>query len=116
AGGYKAKAGQGLRLLDVPVAEPYGAWNELHGYASGACLSDAIRDGAAQHYGHAGRAFVSALIHVMPDDSDLSAKLQVVVGRFGAAGGQETRAARIFGLCALAGELATQAGIVPWEP
>jgi len=116
AGGYEAKAGQGLRLLDVPVAETYGAWDELHGYASGASLSDAIRDGAARHYGHAGRAFVDALIYAMPNDGDLSARLQVMVAKFGATGGQETRAARIFGVCGLAGELATQAGIVPWKP
>ncbi|MBV2181605.1 MAG: DUF927 domain-containing protein [Castellaniella sp.] len=115
AGGFEAKAGQALRLLDVPVTGAYGAWDELHGFASGAGLSDAIRDGAAQHYGHAGRAFVQALIEVMADGGDLAPRLQAIVTKFGAAGGQETRAARIFSLCALAGELATQAGIVPWK-
>lgn len=116
AGGFEAKAGQGLRLLDVPVTGTYGAWDDLHGFASGAGLSDAIRDGAAQHYGHAGRAFVLALIEALAQDGDLSGRLAMLVGRFRAAGGQETRAARIFALCALAGELATQAGIVPWKP
>lgn len=114
AGGYEAKAGQSLRLLDVPVAGVYGAWDNLHGFPTGGGLSDAIRDGAARHYGHAGRAFVRALIGEVADD-DLSTRLQTIVGGFGAADGQESRAARIFGLCALAGELATQAGIVPWE-
>ena len=116
AGGYEAKAGQSLRLLDVPVVGAYGAWDELHGFSAGGGLSDAIRDGAAQHYGHAGRAFVRALIDEVANDGDLSARLQSLVSKFGAADGQESRAARIFGLCALAGELATQAGIVPWPP
>ncbi|CDM23991.1 DNA primase, phage-associated [Castellaniella defragrans 65Phen] len=115
AGGYEAKAGQSLRLLDVPVAGVCGAWDNLHGFPTGGGLSDAIRDGAARHYGHAGRAFVRALIGEVADDDDLSTRLQTIVGGFGAADGQESRAARIFGLCALAGELATQAGIVPWE-
>lgn len=39
AGGYEAKAGQALRLLDIPITGAYGAWDELHGLASGqACL------------------------------------------------------------------------------
>jgi len=116
AGGYEAKAGQALRLLDVPITGTYGAWDELHGLASGAALSDAIRDGATRHYGHAGRAFVAALIKHFADGLELSGRLEAIINKFGAAAGQETRGARVFALCALAGELATGAGIVPWQP
>jgi len=115
AGGFEAKAGQALRLLDVPITGTYGAWDELHGHASGAGLSDAIRDGATAHYGHAGRAFVNALITAFDDGLDLSIRLERIIERFGAADGQETRGARVFALCAMAGELATGAGIVPWK-
>lgn len=115
AGGYEAKAGQALRLQDVPITGIYGAWDELHGFASGAALSDAIRDGATQHYGQAGRAFVAALIKHFADGLELSGRLEAIINKFGAADGQETRGARVFALCALAGELATGAGIVPWQ-
>lgn len=114
SGGFEAKAGQGLRLLDVPITGTHGAWDDLHGLASGAALSDAIRDGATQHYGHAGRAFVQALIG--DEGLELSDKLQALVDRLGAVDGQEIRAARVFALCGMAGELAREAGIVPWEP
>lgn len=115
AGGFEAKAGQALRILDVPATGAHGAFDELHGFASGAALSDAIRDGATRHYGHAGRAFVHDLVACFADGLDLSGELETVIGRMGAADGQETRAARVFALCAIAGELATGAGIVPWE-
>ena len=115
-GGFEVKAGQGLRLLDVPVSGQYGAWDELHGLASGAAFSDAVRDGAARHYGHAGPAFVRALIAAGADGGELSAKLDAVVQSMGAADGQETRGARVFALCAVAGEMAASAGVVPWQP
>lgn len=116
AGGYEAKAGQALRLLDIPITGAYGAWDELHGLASGASLSDAIREGSTQHYGHAGRAFVRVLINQFAEGLELSSRLEAIINKFGAVDGQETRGARVFALCALAGELATGAGIVPWKP
>lgn len=115
AGGLRANVGQTLRLLDTPaVTGTYGAWNKLHGLATGRALSDAIRNGAARHYGHAGPAFVRALIG-MGSDLDLPGRLEAVLARFDAAG-QEVRAARVFALCALAAEMAAGARIVPWSP
>lgn len=114
AGGLEPKAGQSLRLLDVPITGVHGAWDELHGHAGGAALSDAIRDGAKTHYGHAGPAFVRALIEAQ--DLDLAPQLQAVVERIAPGDGQEMRAARVFAMCAVAGEIATSAGIVPWQP
>ena len=35
-GGHRAKAGQAVRLLDIPVAQAHGAWDDLHGATSGA--------------------------------------------------------------------------------
>lgn len=115
AGGFEAQAGQSLRLLDMPITGRYGVWDDLCGMESGAALSDTVRDGAAQHYGHAGRAFVRVLVQMQRDGIDLPVRLQALIRLFRSAGGQETRAARIFAVCALAGELATDAGIVPWQ-
>jgi len=113
AGGFEAKAGQSLRILDIhTTGRPYGAWDTTRGLVNGAALSDAIRNAAAQHYGHAGPAFVRALLDA--PDMDIAKAHQEIIAHMGAADGQETRAARVFALCALAGETAARAGILPW--
>lgn len=60
-GGHRIKAGQTVRLLDVPAQRTYGAWDTLHQHASGTAFSDALKREAATHYGHAGRAFLEKL-------------------------------------------------------
>jgi len=116
AGGFEAKAGQSVRMLDIPVAGKYGIFDELHGHASGAGLSQAIRDAAAKHYGHAGRAFVGALIEERRDGLNEAEALAAIERKFGDLDGQEGRAARMLAISALAGEIAIAAGILPWEP
>jgi putative DNA primase/helicase len=37
------KAGQGVRMLDVPVSGKHGAFDELHGHTSGAEFADALK-------------------------------------------------------------------------
>lgn len=114
-GGHRVKAGQAVRLLDVPAARRYGAWDDLHGLPSGTAFSDAIKRAAATHYGHAGRAFLRHLTH---DNRDLCVMLERIKALpwFQAASGegQERRAAARFALLALAGELATEYGITGW--
>jgi putative DNA primase/helicase len=61
--------------------------------------------------GHAGPAFVRAII----GRTDLSDRLWVVLSQFGATEAQQLRGARIFAVAALAGELAVEAGILPWD-
>ena len=60
-GGHRAKAGQAVRLLDIPAARAFGAWDTLHGLPSGTAFSDAIKRAAVKHHGHAGRAFLEKL-------------------------------------------------------
>ncbi|WP_245621136.1 DUF927 domain-containing protein [Paraburkholderia ferrariae] len=115
AGGFEAKAGQELRILDVPVQGRHGLFEELHGRASGSALSDEIRNQSAQHYGHAGPMFVEALVKALRGGLALSDELQAITNQLGAAEGQERRAARTFALCALAGELATRWSVVRWD-
>jgi len=104
-----------LRLLDIPIFGKFGAWDNLHGFSSGAAFSDAIRQSAATHYGHAGRAFLEKLTR---DDRDFGEWLE----RFRAlpefsienGEGQDKRGASRFALLALAGSLATEYGITGW--
>jgi putative DNA primase/helicase len=114
-GGHRAKAGQAVRLLDIPVAQAYGAWDDLHGATNGAAFSDALKRAAAQHHGHAGRAFLEKLTR---DKRDFCLKLDefkaLPIFATDGSEGQDKRAAGRFALIGMAGELATEYGITGW--
>jgi putative DNA primase/helicase len=113
--GQQVKAGQSMRLLDVPAAQTYGAWGDLHDVVSPAAFSDAIKRSAGLHYGHAGRAFLEKLTF---DTSDYCVELDKLkaLPLFATDGseGQDKRAAGRFALIGLAGELATEYGLTGW--
>ena len=115
-GGHRAKAGQAVRLLDVPVDRQHGAWDNLHGMADGREFSDAIKTAATEHHGHAGREFLERLTR---DARDFAAYLErfKTLPEFAPddAEGQEKRAASRFALVAMAGELATEYGLTGWN-
>lgn len=114
-GGHRAKAGQAVRLLDIPAARVYGAWDTLHDLPSGTAFSDAIKRAAVTHHGHAGRAFLEKLTR---DEQDFCALLErfKALAEFSAVGGegQDKRAAGRFALLAAGGEMATEYGITGW--
>jgi len=115
AGGYKAKAGQTVRLLDLPMKGTFGVWDDLHGAKSGQALSDALRKEALLNHTHAGRAFLENLT---VEKSDLLAMFEEVKksALFATEGieGQEKRAAARMALIGMAGELATEYGLTGW--
>lgn len=116
--GQRIKAGQAVRLLDIPVHRTHGAWDTLHGHASGPAFSDAIKRGARQQHGTAGRAFLEKLTR---DTQDMAQRLEVIKAELlGSAStdpgdGQPARAAARLAVLALAGELATAYGITGWQ-
>lgn len=114
-GGMRPKAGQEIRMLDVPVMRQFGCWDDLCGRKNGAILSDAIKDAAITHYGRAGRAFLECLTH---DQQSFSSRLDEIKGlpEFSCPNseGQHKRAAKRFAIVALAGEIATEYGITGW--
>lgn len=115
AGGQRIKAGQSMRLLDIPVVGAFGAWNDLHGLSSGSAFSDALRRASSTHYGHAGREFLENLTR---EERDLGKYFEQfkALKQFSTEGGegQDKRASARFALLALAGELATEYGITGW--
>jgi putative DNA primase/helicase len=115
-GGHRVKAGQSVRLLDVPAQRTFGAWDNLHQFDTGTAFSDALKIEAATHYGHAGRAFLEKLTR--DHDVSFSDALDTIKAKpeFQAPGGegQAKRAAGRFAVLALAGELATGYGITGW--
>lgn len=115
-GGFRTKAGQAVRLLDIPAVRRHGCFDELHGFHSGTALSDAIKRVAATYYGRAGRAFLERLTHDRRDMAGLLERLKALPAfNPSDAEGQDSRAASRFALLALAGELATEYGITGWS-
>lgn len=113
--GQRVKAGQAVRLLDIPVQRLHGAWDNLHGHPNGPAFSDAIKRASRQQYGTAGRAFLEKLSR---DTTDMvqnleAIKAQLLVG-VDSGDGQPSRAAARLAVLALAGELATTYGITGW--
>src|SRR5262249_39046290 len=110
------KVGQTVRIIDVPVVNgDYGLFCDIHEKKNGAEFSDALREAASKHYGHAGPSFVNELI-TRYAGLRLTTRLNIIQQEFGKnLSAQDTRVARSFAIVALAGELATEWGILPWE-
>jgi putative DNA primase/helicase len=115
-GGHRVKAGQSVRLLDVPAQRTYGAWDNLHQFDTGTAFSDALKIEAATHYGYAGRAFLEKLTRDHEDSFSAALDAIKAMPEFQAPGGegQAKRAAGRFAVLALAGELATDYGVTGW--
>lgn len=111
--GKQMKAGQEVRLLNVPSARRYGAFDCLHQFRDGRSMADHLKTVCNRHYGHAGPAFVEALLK---DDRDYGGELDAIIqaGQFRPEDSQSGRAAGSFALFGLAGELAAEWGILPW--
>ena len=118
--GKRARAGQELRLADIPAdaGAGHGIFEQLQGHPSGAALADALIEGARSNYGTAGLAFVEKLVAV--DRAKLRASVEDLRREFlnehlpTGATGQAQRLGKRFALVAAAGELATAWGITGW--
>jgi len=124
--GRRARAGQQIRLIDLPADAGKGFGVFDHGGADNDAklLADAIKTAAQTCYGTAGPEFVKALIsegieknagmirdiiEAFRNSADLKSELD-------GADGQVRRGCDRFALVAAAGELAREFDIVPWEP
>ncbi len=115
----RARAGQELRFLDLPAdaGAGLGIFERLpEGRAPGE-FSKALKEAAQRHHGWAGPAFV-ARIAPRREEVREAAKAyktdftrQVLPDK---ASGQAGRAAQRFALIGAAGELAREAGLLPW--
>lgn len=119
--GRELKAGMDVRMLAVTADAGHGmgVFDTLHGFDSGAALSDELKARSAKHYGTPLVAYLEALT----DSTQRLAYVAMVrstVDRFACeqlpsnASGQARRAAARFGLVAAAGELATALGVTGW--
>jgi putative DNA primase/helicase len=112
--GLSVKAGQSVRLLQIPVFGNYGAFDELHGMKDGRLFSDTLQKNTSDYYGTAGIAYLENLVK---DNQDFGGLLEQAITQFVKEGmePQEQRAARAFALVALAGELASEYQVTGWK-
>lgn len=118
-GKVKVTGGLAVRMLDIPIEHSPGeAFEDLGNFASARHLAERMAVLAKTHYGHAGPAFVRAVIDrralIIPDAKEL---ISEVIQRMVRSEDdpQVHRAAARFALVGVAGQLATEAGILPWE-
>jgi putative DNA primase/helicase len=118
--GKGTKAGHDVRMAHIPAnaGKGLGLYDTVHGFASGAALSDHLVKMAQQSFGTAGMAFIK---YAVQNAEMLSDALDENVGQLVQdmcpphSHGQVSRVAARFALVGVAGELATCAGITGWE-
>ncbi len=118
-GGKRTRAGQEIRMADIPAeaGAGHGIFEELHGIEHGAAMAQHLSKASEAQHGTAGRAFLEwAVNHA----DTLRDRTRAGIDRLAAhwipelASGQVDRVARRFAVVAVAGELATEAGITGW--
>ncbi|BDU76403.1 DUF927 domain-containing protein [Mesoterricola sediminis] len=118
-GGQRARAGQEVRVPDIPCPET-GMFDKAHELPSLGHLAEHLKAQARAHYGQPIRAFLGRLCDAGPGAGALQARLQEMERVWLAqvvpmgADAQVRRVAGRFALVAVAGELAQGMGILPW--
>lgn len=119
--GKTTKAGQNIRLLDIPIFGEYGCFDNLHDKLSGSELSSYLATESMKNYGIAGVSWIENLIL---DDQDFESLLADVINvlikksndaNLGNLSSQDERVIKFFSVVALAGELATNYNITGWK-
>lgn len=118
-GNLELDAGLLLRFahLSSDAGKGYGVFEQINYGTTSSDLGNRINELLSQHYGHAGIKWLEYLTH---DKDGVMLKAQSLLEEFTkkhtqAKNGQANRVLRRFALVAVAGELATQAGITGWQ-
>ncbi|VVE01606.1 DUF927 domain-containing protein [Pandoraea terrigena] len=119
AGGKRAKAGQEVRLVEIPAdaGAGHGLFETLHGMSGGAQLSSTINDACSRCFGTPALEFLSSMT---AEPAVIEQWLKSQTADFLAAhlpadaNGQAHRVCQRFALIGLAGEYATSSGITGW--
>jgi putative DNA primase/helicase len=117
-GGARARAGQELRMVDIPAeAAPQTIFEALHGAEGGHAFAEQLKRSAEAQHGTAGMAWLRWCV---TNAGSLRQRIRQRLDALSAAwvkdgaSGQVERVAARFALVATAGELATQAGLTGW--
>ncbi|HWV19871.1 MAG TPA: DUF927 domain-containing protein [Devosia sp.] len=120
-GAPQVREGQAVRLIDLPAdaGRNQGIYEDLHGFADGAALSDALNQATEASMGDVSDEFAKA---IADDVEQARAFLGTEQARFvrsnlpDEADGIVRRVYSNLGFLAAATELATRKGILPWRP
>src|SRR5690606_16632275 len=121
SGAPQVREGQAVRLIDLPAdaGRGHGIYENLHGLADGAALSDALNQATEQSMGDIAAEFAGAIAN---DVEQARPFLRTEQERFvrsnlpDEADGIVRRVYANLGFLAAATELATRKGILPWRP
>ncbi|GDX04840.1 DUF927 domain-containing protein [Buttiauxella sp. A111] len=117
--GERTYAGVEVRMIQIPSdSGKYGVFEELHGFSGGKALSEHLEQAVTQQHG---APFRDWLHHLTQDLTGITGEAKAMLKDFtrrmtpADAGNQVGRAVTRFALVAMAGELATRAGITGWK-
>lgn len=118
--GRRTTAGQDIRLveLDADAGQGMGLFEILHDHASAHDFANSLKTFTASFYGQAGYAWLRWLV---AQQDILKPRLETMIRQCchgllqDGGNGQIQRVARRFALAAVAGCLAAEAGVVPWQ-
>jgi len=110
--GGKVKAGPEVRMVDITADVEHGIYEELHGFGSGAELSEHLNTQSLKYHGTAFEVFLNKLIlnkdKVKPVFDSIKSKFTEALPKDIEVDEQVKRVANRFALIATAGELATK--------
>lgn len=116
--GKKIKAGQEVRLVEIPADTGiHGLFENLHGFEGGAEFSTYLKNTCTQHYGTACRAFLERLVQNPKEAIDFVKTVINGLKQRALPKNSCSQVIRVFNhlsLVAGAGELATHFGITGW--
>lgn len=120
-GGGKVRAGQEVRVVDIPAdaGRGFGLFDQVPQGVAPGVFADRLKAAAAKHYGHALPAFLSQLSDDVEGARAAIKDMRDALAEELADGitdGQVRRVAQRFALIAAAGELASSYGLTGWPP
>jgi uncharacterized protein (DUF927 family) len=122
-GKIKALVGQEVRIIEIPIDAGDGsnAFDDLHGLSSSNEFSIMLEKNSKATYGSPLRAFLECLCNDLSNNGNFSDEILSKIDAFvntncpSEASGQVRRVARKFGLMAVAGELAINYRVFPYD-
>jgi len=116
--GYRVKAGQEVRLIEIPADTGIsGLFENLHGFKGGADFAAYLKDASFQFYGAPARAFLKLLIENIEESSAIVKALMKDFRQKYLPKTSSPQVIRVFdhfALIAATGELATRFGVTGW--
>ncbi len=120
AGEKRTSAGVGVRMVQIPSnTGKHGAFEELHGFENGKAFAEYLEQASRQYHGAPFREWIKWLTGDLLGITGRAKSMKKEYERTLMPDGSGNQVGRIvdrFALLAVAGELATEAGLTGWKP